>query len=240
MTPALVAAALAVVVGAALQRTTGLGFTLTAGPFLVLVLPPYEGVALANLLSMAVCAVVLVRSWRDVQLRRGAQIVAGAVLALLPGAYVARTLPAPALFVLIGSVVTAAGLVAAFDRPLPLLAGRPGAFLAGAASGFGNVTAGVGGPPLAVYATTTRWPRAAFVPTAQAVGLATNAMSLAAKHDARLHPATVAGFLALMLLGVLCGGPLARRMSDRVARALVLALAITGGLVAVGKGLLTW
>lgn len=240
MTPALVVAAVAVVLGAALQRTTGLGFTLTAGPFLVLVLPPYEGVALANLLSMAVCAVVLVRCWREVHRRRAALIVAGAVVALVPGAYVARTLPTPALFVLIGTVVTLAGAVAALDRPLRLLAGRSGPFVAGAASGFGNVTAGVGGPPLAVYAVSTRWPRASFVATAQAVGLVTNAMSLAAKHDARLHPALVAGFLALMLLGVLAGGPLSRRISESTARVVVLTTAIGGGLVAVAKGLLAW
>lgn len=53
----LVLAVVAVVTGVILQRSTGLGFTLVSGPFLVLVLSPYEGVALANLLSLVTCCV---------------------------------------------------------------------------------------------------------------------------------------------------------------------------------------
>ncbi|MHA6622559.1 TSUP family transporter [Pseudonocardia sp. DLS-67] len=236
----LVLAALAVVAGATLQRCTGLGFALVSGPFLVLVLGPYEGVALANLLSLVTCCVVLAATWRSVDVRTAALLSAGVAVAIVPGAALARALPDPALLVVVGGLAAGASLLVAAGWRVPGSTRPSGGILAGFASGFSNVTAGVGGPALAVYGASTGLPRAGFVPTVQVVGIVTNALSLAVKHDAHLPWRLVLGCTAAVLAGTLAGRWTAGIVTERAGRATVLALAITGGLLSVVKGLLTW
>jgi hypothetical protein len=229
----------AVVTGATLQRSTGLGFALVSGPFLVLVLSPYEGVALANLLSLITACLVLAATWRTVDLRTAAMLSVGVSLAIAPGAALARALPDPALLV-VGGIATAAAVLVAAGGRIPGLARPAGSVAAGFASGFSNVTAGVGGPALAVYGASTRQPRTSFVPTVQVVSIVTNALSLVAKHDAHLPGRLVLSCVAAVLAGTLAGRWTSRLVSERVGRILVLALAVAGGLISVIKGVLTW
>lgn len=238
MTLALVV--IAVVTGAILQRSTGLGFTLVSGPFLVLVLSPYDGVALANALSLVACCLVLAVTFRDLDLKRAIWLSAGAVLAVPIGAAVARSLAPSSLLVLVGATATAAVLVVVAGRPLAFLAHRSGPWMAGFASGFGNVTAGVGGPALAVYSASTQWSRHSFVPTVQFVGIVTNAVSLVAKRDAHLPLGLVAGCVAAVLAGSFAGHHLSAVLSERAGRFIVLGLAGAGGVMSIAKGVFTW
>ncbi|GAA5140586.1 TSUP family transporter [Pseudonocardia adelaidensis] len=234
----LVLAVGAVVVGAVLQRSTGLGFALVSGPLLVLVLGPYEGVALANLLSLLTSSLVLAATWRTVEVRAAAMLSAGAVVAIVPGAALARALPDPVLLVVVGGLAAgAAGLVAAGCR-FPGLVRPSGSLVAGFVSGFSNVTAGVGGPALAVYGASTRLPAAGFVPTVQVVGIVTNALSLAVKHDAHLPGGLVLGCVVAVLAGTLGGRWIAGLLGERAGRSVVLSLAIAGGALSVLKGML--
>jgi uncharacterized protein len=239
LVPAVVAV-VAVVVGAILQRSTGLGFALVSGPFLVVVLSPYEGVALANLLSLVTCCLVLGSTWRSVDLRTAAMLSAGVALAIAPGAALARQLPDPALLVVVGGLAAAAALLVAAGRRIPGLARPSGSLVAGFVSGFSNVTAGVGGPALAVYSASTDHPRRSFIPTVQVVGIVTNVLSLVAKHDAHLPVELVLSCVAGVLAGALIGSWTAHLVSERAGRAGVLTLAVAGGLVSVAKGVLTW
>lgn len=235
----LVLAVLAVVTGATLQRSSGLGFALVSGPFLVLVLSPYEGVALANLLSLVTCCLVLAGTWRSVDVRAAALLSAGVVLAIAPGAVLVRVLPDPALLVVVGGLATVAAVLVAAGRPIPGLARPPGAVAAGFAAGFSNVTAGIGGPALAVHGASSRQPHSRFVPTVQAVGIVMNTLSLVAKQDAVLPVPLVLTCVGAVVAGTLIGRWTAGLVSERATRTAVLALAVCGGLASVAKGLLT-
>lgn len=236
----LILAVVAVLTGAVLQRSTGLGFTLVCGPFLVLVLSPYDGVALANLLSLQANVLVLAATFRSVDLRSVAMLSAGVLAAILPGAAVARALPDPALLVLVGALATLAAGVVAAGRTIPGLRGPLGGLAAGLVSGFSNVTAGVGGPALAVYGASARVPRVRFVPTVQVVGIVTNASSLLAKRDAHLPGELVLACVTTVLVGIVIGRWASRYIGESAGRVTVLGLAIVGGLASVVKGVLTW
>lgn len=228
----------AVVTGSLLQRSTGLGFALVSAPFLVLLMPPFEGIALANLLSLLTGCLVLAATYRDVDLRLAGWLLAGAVVAIAPGAALARSLPPSALLVLVGGLTTVATMAVVVGRPIVVLRRRYGPLLAGCVSGFSNVTAGVGGPALAVYGASTGLRRERFVPTVQVVGIVTNGLSLLAKHDADLEVGVVLGCVAAVLVGTLVGRGVSRIMGERTGRAIVLGLALVGGLFSVLKGLL--
>jgi hypothetical protein len=62
---------LGVVAGALTQRVTGVGFALVCAPLLVLIAGPFEGVVLANLLSLTVN---LVRVRRGLAILNGARV----------------------------------------------------------------------------------------------------------------------------------------------------------------------
>lgn len=233
---ALVLLGVAVLAGSGTQRITGLGFALVSSPFLVLLLGPFTGVLLANALSLVTNLVVLAQTWRAVELRRALLLAVPALLAVLPGAWVARTLPAPVLAIAVGGLVLIALLVVLLSERARIVRGTPGALAAGAMSGFMNVTAGVGGPAITLYAVSAQWPHRPFVATAQLYFALLNAGSLGAKGWPQLAPATwiVAG-LALAG-GVAAGHRLTDVVSPTHARRLVAGLAVLGSLATVVKG----
>jgi uncharacterized membrane protein YfcA len=227
----------AVLTGAATQRITGLGFALVSAPFLVLLLGPFTGVLLANALSLASNLVVLAQTWRAVETRRALLLAVPALVAVVPGAWVARTLPAPLLAITAGGLVLVALVAVLASERARVLRGTPGAVTAGVMSGFMNVTAGVGGPAISLYALSTRWAHRSFVATVQLYFVLLNAASIAAKGWPSLSPATwvVAG--GALALGAAAGHRLARLVSPDRARTLVACLAILGSAATVGKAL---
>jgi len=234
-----VLALLAVTIGAALQRVTGLGFTLVSGPLLVLVLNPFDGIVLANILSAFIAVFVLVRTYRSAQWRTALKLAIGIVVGVPIGAVIVYALDSDVLLLLVGMLTAVAVLLAMAKRPMPVFRGTAGAIFAGSVSGFSNVTAGVGGPALAMFGSSTKMPMQAFVPTVQVVGLFTNALSVAAKSQMALPLPLVLGAIACALLGLLGGSFLQRFITPTRAQMLALALALVGSLAATARGVLS-
>lgn len=237
-------AALALVTGAVLagggaQRVTGMGFALVASPFLVLMLGPFQGVLLANLLNLVVNAVVGAQTWREADLRRAALLGAPALCALVPGAWVARNLPGPVLSVAIGTVVVVALLLVSFVHRARVLRGTPGAVAAGALAGFLNVTAGIAGPAMALYALSSAWEHRRFVATMQIFFGVLNAASLIAKGGLPDVPTPVLVVaVAALAAGTLLGQLLHDKIPTDAARRATTAVAVVGATLTVVKGLL--
>lgn len=234
-----VIAATAVLVGATMQRITGLGFTLVSGSFLVLALGPFNGVVLANILSLVASGIVLAVTWRAARWKTAMLLTIGVAAAVFPGAWLAAALPEAILSITVGSLAVIAVGVVIFGRPMPGLARLTGTLGTGIASGFSNVTAGIGGPPLAVYGASAAMKHGEFVATVQVVVVLMNALSLAAKHSFDIPLRILLICLTTTLVGVVVGNVLARHIKPRRARSLVLVLALAGGAAAVIKGLAT-
>ncbi|MEU0152091.1 sulfite exporter TauE/SafE family protein [Micromonospora fulviviridis] len=230
----------AVALGATMQRATGLGFALVAAPFLVVILGPFSGVTLANLLSAVINLIVLCVTARTLHRRVAVQMIAGVILALPLGVWVVRELPGRVLLVGIGLITAGSVAWVAVGQSMPFLRHRSGAMASGFASGFFNTTAGTGGPPLAVYAVSTDWEHRSFVPTVQLVGLVTNVLSLAAKGAPVLSWRLLLACGAAMLAGIGGGHYLQRLLPQTATRRCMLALALTGSVIAIVKGLAAW
>lgn len=229
--------ALAVFVGAATQRLTGLGFALVAAPMLVLVAGPYQGVLLSNALSLVTNVVLAVVLRRDIDVRR-AVLLALPALALVPvGAWVATRMSPAVLSVTIGGLVVAALLAVVGAPGLRVRAGRGAAISAGAASGFMNVTAGVGGPALSLYAIATRWHGAGFVASAQLYFALLNTGSLIAKGGLpQLGAAALIACAGALVIGALSGHLLAPHVAPARVRQAIIVLAFAGAAATVVRG----
>lgn len=241
---ALVGLAAAIVLGAATQRVTGLGFSLVASPFVVLVLGPYTGVLLINSVGVVMCGLLTLQLRREVDLRHALTLAVPGVLAVLPGAWLARHAPVAVLQVAVGACVVLALLaLVAMDRrarPEPSVAlprSRTSALLAGAASGFMNAIAGVGGPAVTVYAVATRWQQRSFAATAQLFFMTVSLASLTAKGLPTMPVEAWLVAAGALIVGLVVGHGVHARISVASARKAVVAVALLGGAIILAKGI---
>lgn len=171
-------------------------------------------------------------------------LTASALAGIIPGAFVVALLPRAWLDVLIGvlivlgvgtSIAARSGLDSDHRGPLAV---------AGVVSGAMNVTAGIGGPALAIYGVLTGWMGRGFAATIQPVFFATGTASVVAKFAIEPPSAEVWNPLVWILLiggcivGMLAGELLGRRMTPGVARVLLLVIALGGAIVVLVRGLL--
>ena len=229
---------LSVVIAAATQRITGLGFALVSAPLLVLVAGPHSGVLLANMLSLVTNILVLSQTWRQVDLRRVALLAIPALCAVPVGQIVARQTPPGALMIGIGGLVFAALTAVRVLRRSNLFSRAGGAIGAGALSGFMNVTAGVGGPAMTLYAIGSRWPHQSFVGSMQLYFAVVNTGSIIVKGLPDVGAAALIGVFGALAVGLALGHFAARRVSPERARSAVLVLALAGAAGTVLKGAL--
>src|SRR3954454_19643055 len=113
MSPLLVATAIAVMAGAAIQSATGFGFALLAAPLAFAALDPQEAIGLLLLLGMEIGVLTLATEGRRPRpfARRCAVVLVWAIPAAVAGVAVLRALDAVALQVAV-SVGVGATLVA--------------------------------------------------------------------------------------------------------------------------------
>ena len=157
MSPAVFAiVVLIVAVGCLFQASIGFGANLIAQPLVYQFEPDLvPGSVLVATASLSV--LVLRRERQAVEIRPIAVGLAGAVLGIALGIVVVAWASASALAVLIALCVLA--MVAIMAAGLTLPRSRGNLFAAGALGGFGSLTAGIGGPPLALLYASADGPR---------------------------------------------------------------------------------
>ncbi|MEU4655748.1 sulfite exporter TauE/SafE family protein [Streptomyces sp. NPDC023723] len=225
-----------VLLGASVQWLTGMGFALVAVPALVLLLGPEQGVVLANCASGVICLIGLAEGWRRVRAGAMVPLCLASACTVPVGAWLTRRLAEPVLLTVMGGLVTVAVLLVMGGARVRALRGTRGAVVAGAVGGVMNSAAGVGGPPISLYAVNAGWTAAEFVPNALFYGVVVNVFSVAANGTPRLGGAQWAWVAGALAVGMVVGRALAGRLSERRARWLVLGLALAGGVTTVVKG----
>jgi len=226
-----------VMAGASVQWLTGMGFALVTVPALVLVLGPADGVRLVNCAAGVISLAGFGGGWRRVRPAAMVPLILASVCTVPAGSWVASRLPAPVLMVGMGGLVTALVLFVMRGGRMTALRGMRGALTAGAAGGFMNSSAGVGGPPVSMYAVNAGWTVREFVPNAQFYSITVNAVSVAANGVPRVGGTVWELAAAGLVLGAVIGKILADRVPEDGARRLVLLLALAGGVTTLGKGL---
>jgi uncharacterized membrane protein YfcA len=154
MSPLLVATAIAVMAGAAIQSATGFGFALLAAPLAFAALEPHEAIGLLLLLGMEIGVLTLATEGRRPQpmVRRCVLVLAWAVPAAVAGVAVLRALDAVTLQIAV-SLGVAATLIVRRRAP-PEHAGpepRWAAPVTGLSAGALVTSTNTSGPPLLLY-----------------------------------------------------------------------------------------
>lgn len=230
---------LSIVAGALAQRATGMGFALLSAPFLVLVLGPLEGILAVNAAAVVANSLILARVWRDVDWPRARVLVPMGALGVVPGAVAVALLPEAPLTIVVSLSVILGLATTMLTRGHPLPPSTALAAAGGLASGFMNVTAGVGGPGVVVYARATGWEHRLFAATVQLHGLVLGVVSLLAKWALPSFSPTGWVLMLLSLLGGLALGELVARKVDGAGMMRPVAvIAMVGALLALLRGVL--
>ena len=236
---------LAVAVGAAMQRISGMGVGLIAAPVLSLLLGPVDGVLLVNLLAVINAATNTWGMRADVDWQKFAPIALAMVLGVVPGAWVVANAPTDVLLTLVGVLLLLAlSIVTLGKRYVPRVEGVLPAAVSGAIGGFMNTLAGVAGPAITVYAEAARWPQKVYAATLQPIFLVGGALSFTVKvlsgaaDITAIEPALWAATLAALVVGIAAGTKLAPRVPSTIAHRIALGLAFLGGATALVRGLL--
>lgn len=234
----------AIVMGAGMQRITGMGFALVAAPFLVLLLGPVEGVVLVNLCGAVTAGAIIFRVVRDIDWRRYAALASAALLGIIPASFLIRLIPPAVLEISIG-VLLAVGLTVLLAlKSVKLPARRRYLWTAGGVSGFMNTAAGVGGPAVSMYSIATGWNHRSFAATMQPYFFTIGCFSLVSKAITApdTFPVLPWGmWLAVAiacLAGLVLGDVTAKHVPARTAQLLLIVLAYLGSAATIVRGVL--
>jgi uncharacterized membrane protein YfcA len=148
--------AVAALIAAVVQASTGLGFALILSPAVFALLEPESAVVAITVLGLALNGLVLFAERRRPAVAWGevGPILVAAVPGAVCGVFILRALPKPALQIAVGLAVIGAAVLRARARhdasaPTP---GDPRARVAlGFATGALSTSAGVNGPPMALW-----------------------------------------------------------------------------------------
>ncbi|MDP9401454.1 MAG: sulfite exporter TauE/SafE family protein [Actinomycetota bacterium] len=242
MSPA--AAAVAALLGAALQSATGFGFSVVAAPLLVAVFGPGTAVSTMVVLAFVVTSLTVAGEGRRprVPVAEVAALIAWTVPGLLAGALALRVVPERALALLVAVVVlVAVALRLGARAPAPARAGRPSAgrtAVVGLASGTLGASTGLSGPPVVFHLLGRGLDPARMRDTLAVVFMAGYVLTAAAlvATGAFALPAELPLLLACTVAGQVAGRPVfAALHGERYERAVLAVLALTGVLALVAS-----
>nr|WP_184289849.1 sulfite exporter TauE/SafE family protein [Nocardiopsis algeriensis] len=229
--------ALAVLAGAAVQSTVGLGLGMVAAPVVSLLDPTVMPGALL-VTAVALPVLTLLQEWRNVDLRALAWGLPARVPGTVAGVWVVSVLDPRALAGTIGAMVLLAVVLSLWSvrvriTPASLVA-------AGTLSGVAGTATSIGGPPIALLyqhepPARVRATLAAFFLCGAAISL--TGLALGGQLDVRAV-ALGAGATPFLALGFLLGGALRRRVDAGRLRAAMLAVVGTSALFLLAQALL--
>lgn len=238
----LLVAAASVVLGTVLQRVSGMGVGLVVAPTLALLLGPVAGVLLTNLTTTVSAALIGVVVRQDIDWRRYRRLAPLIVVGSVPGALLVGAADRSWLEVVIGAVLLVTLVFSAVVR-VPRVGGALPAAVAGTAGGFLNTAVGVAAPAMLVYAQATGWNQRSFAATLQPIFCTMGAVSVITKVGLGAAPVSglpgwnVIGLVVAMVpVGILLGGLVARRVSSEVGRRVAVVVVTAGALTLLARG----
>lgn len=228
---------------AGIQRVVGFGFGMVMAPFMVLILPPHEGVMLVNFLSIIAPVLIMWQLRSYIEWRKFLWLAGPALIVMPAAAWLAvHTAPGP-LYMVVAAVVLV-GLVtsAVIRRVSSQVDGRGAQVLTGVAAGAGTVLAGVGAPATTVYTVLSRWPLLQMIATLQPLWLVMSAAAFGMKwalDQGQLPGLPWWGWLGstvAIFVGIYLGQWVQRRVSEPSIGRAVIVLAFLGALAALITG----
>ena len=219
---------------ALLQTTSGFGFALMAMPLISLVVGVKTAAPLVALTGFTLYAVNLVRYRHGLNLREVARLAIAAALGVPIGVWALSSLNEQVVEVVLGVVLIGYAAYMLFKpKAVPSLTSNLWAYPVGFVSGCLGGAFNTPGPPVIIYGDLKQWPRDQFRSTLQALFLFSSGLVIIshglAGHLTRSILISYALGVPFLLLGVLAGSRIDRRLNNERFRTLVIVMILATG-----------
>jgi hypothetical protein len=221
---------------ALLQTTSGFGFALMAMPLISLVVGVKTAAPLVALTGFTLYAVNLVRYRHGLNLREVARLAVGAALGVPVGVWALSSLNERLVEAILGVVLIGyAAYMLLKPRATSSLQSNVWAYPVGFISGCLGGAFNTPGPPVIIYGDLKQWPRNQFRSTLQALFLFSSGLVIIshalAGHLTRPILLSYALGVPFLLLGVLAGSRIDRRLNNERFRTLVIVMILATGVL---------
>jgi uncharacterized membrane protein YfcA len=242
MSSSVLAAVLLIIAVAAVVRSTfGFGDALVGMPLLALIVPIRTATPLMALVGPTLAFLIVVRSWRRVDIRSTAVLIAATVAGIPFGIYVLKNVSERLVDLVLASVIILFALYNLLRPELHRLKSGRLAPLFGLAAGVLGAATNTNGPPVVFYGALRGWAPDAFRATIQGYFLVTGPLLLVGQGAAGLLTAQVwrayLCALPLIVIAVWIGIKFSRRIPTAKFYRWVYGLLLAAGLVLLVKTL---
>lgn len=239
----LVIIALAIIVGATIQRISGTGIGIVTSPFLTAFIGPISGVLVTNMVSL-LCALMLIYPLRRyIEWKKYMVLVTSGLIGMMPGLWLVHHLATGWLKIIIGGFVFFALITTLGAKNLPALTSVKWRIFSGMFSGFSSMTAGMSGPAMVLYSRISAWKQENFAATMQPTFATFATLSVVLKLTSGVsmpHNISLISIFVVSLIGIFIGTHLGDWLSAYIkplqARNIALFLATVGAVVAIYTG----
>lgn len=205
-----------VFLAALVHSTLGFGTALVAMPMLVMVLDVNVATPLVGLTMLTTIALLLVGSWRDLDVRSALHLLAASIFGIPVGLLVLRSAPQDAFKAGLGILLIAVGLYNLRTSVQPRLKHIGWAHAFGFVSGVLGAAYNVNAAPVAVYGVLRRWPPEHFRATLQGYFLPSTLLIVASHGLAGLWTGDVFGYYLPAVPAVILAVALGRSVGARI------------------------
>ena len=240
--------------GALVQTVAGFGSALVIMPLLTQVVGVKTAAPVQALLGLLVTIIVLRQNWHALRWREAARLITGSVVGIPLGAMALKSLPAAPVTLCLGVILLGYAMFEFLIAPrlhLPdgeaslgsdiTIKARILTGLVGFCSGVLGGAYATDGPPLIVYGAVKRWPKATFKSILQSCFLVNGVLMVFCQGAAGLITQEVFHYALYaapgLVLGVIAGTYLDRRVEHNLFRRLLLWLIVVLGLTLLLRGL---
>ncbi len=232
----LVFSILIVAAGAAIMGTVGFGIVLVAAPVILLYLEPQQAVVVLNGLTAILMVMVLLRTWRHLELRASVGLIVGGMAATPIGVLALNAASPGVLRVTIAIVIIILALFSLTSVQLPFAQRRPAGPIFGFLTSLSITAIGVGGPIGAIYVIAQRWKPETVRAVLALFFLASDTMAFALYAATGLVGRDTLANVGVMIPGLLIGfglsAVLVNRINERIFRyTVVVVIVVAGGVM---------
>ena len=217
------------------RSALGFGDALVAMPLLALVVGVKTATPVVAFAASTIAFVILLRSWRDVDVRATWRLVVSSLVGIPFGLLLLKYAPELYVKAVLGALLILYGLYNLLAPRLPSVEGDGLAYVFGFAAGVLGGAYNTNGPPVVIYGALRRWPPESFRATLQGCFVLTGLMILVGHGLAGLWTPLVLRLylwsLPAILLAVFLGARLNRRIPRESFGRLVYAFLVAVGLL---------
>ncbi|MDQ3794913.1 MAG: sulfite exporter TauE/SafE family protein [Actinomycetota bacterium] len=221
----------------AVSGLTGFGLALISVPLLLFVYEPRTVIVITAVLSVIINLAVVWDSWRDADQRIVVALLPSALVGVIVGTEVLRTVDPDYIRLGVGIVVVFSAVLLLRDVRLPGAGTRWGTVVAGSTSGALSTSTGLAGPPIVLLLASRGFPKRAFRGSSALYFLAMSLVGLAVLYIRGIfdadHVPLVLALIPAAFLGKAIGTAMLKRISEGAFRVVTLGIVILTGTLGV-------